>query len=78
MNSILDQLIESKQFVPTTTEEFLALQLAKRLDDEDAIGKYLQYVAHHPAPHLLQQFHRAKRSANPALSFHLYLKQSKP
>jgi hypothetical protein len=77
MSSILDQLIEPNQFIPTTTEEFLALQLAKRLDDEEAIGKYLHYVAHHPASHLLQQFHRAKRSANPAFSFHLYLKQAK-
>ena len=78
MSNILDEIAQSRQFIPSTTDEFLALQLAKRLDDEDAIGKYLHYVAHQPAPHLLQQFHRAKRSANPALSFHLYLKQAKP
>lgn len=77
MNSILDQLAQTQQFIPATAGEFLALQLAKRLDDEAAIAQYLHYVEHHPVPHLLQQFHRAKRAANPALSFHLYLKQPK-
>lgn len=78
MNGILDQISSSKQFVPATTDEYLALQLAKRLGDELAIGRYLHYIAHHPVSHLMRQFHRAKSEDDPARSFHSSLTPSKP
>jgi len=70
MSNILDQITKSHQFIPATTDEYLALQFAKRLGDEPAIGQYLHYVANHEVPHLMHHFHRAKRTANPAGSFH--------
>jgi len=78
MNSILDQIAGTAQFIPATTDEYLALQFAKRLGDEPAINRYLHYIAHHPVSHLMRQFHRAKREDDPAPAFHSSLIPPKP
>jgi len=78
MSNILDTMGKPRQFVPATTDEFLALQLAKRLGDESSIHRYLHYVEHHPIPHLLRQFYRAKMDADPAQSFHSSLMRTDP
>jgi hypothetical protein len=70
MSGILDQIRQSSQFSPTTVEEFLALQLSKRLSDEAAIVRYLHYVAHYSVEHLLDLFQRAKQEPDPARAFH--------
>lgn len=76
MSNILDQLGKSPQFIPATTDEFLALRLAKCLSDEAAIARYLHYVAHYPISQLFRLCHRAKQTHHPAVSFHSFLKQS--
>ena len=78
MSGILDAELPSQQFAPTTVEEYLALQLAKRLEDVTAIGRYVRYAEHHPAVHLAQLFHRAKGKPNPADAFHSSLSPSDP
>jgi hypothetical protein len=44
--SILDQIAKSEPFRPSTVHEYMALQLAKRLNDVDALDWYLRQVAH--------------------------------
>jgi hypothetical protein len=78
MKKILDELARAQKFIPTTSDEFLALQFAKRLGDELAIGRYLQYVSRHPIPYLMRRFHRARRTDNPARTFHSSLSTSTP
>lgn len=78
MSGILDPELPSQQFTPTTVEEYLALQLARRLGDETAINRYIRYSEHHPAVHLAQLFHRAKGKPNPADAFHSSLTPSDP
>ena len=78
MSSILDPTLPTQQFTPTTVEEYLALQLAKRLADETAIERYIRYAEHHPAGYLARLFHRVKGNPNPADSFHSSLTPSDP
>ena len=78
MSNILDQMLPTQQFTPTNVEEYLALQLAKRLGDETAIERYIRYAERHPAGHLAHLFHRVKRKSNPADAFHSALTPSDP
>jgi len=78
MSNILDAELPSLQFTPTTVEEYLALQLAKRLGDETAIERFIRYAERHPAGHLAHLFHRVKRKPNPAEAFHSSLTPSDP
>jgi hypothetical protein len=75
MSSLQAQL---PQFTPSTVDEYLALQFAKRLDDESKLPRYMQYVGHHSAQHLVRLFNRATGEADPASSFHSSLTQSEP
>jgi hypothetical protein len=70
MSGILDQIRQSSQFSPTTVEEYLALQLSRRLSDEAAVVRYLQYIAHYTIDHLLELFQRVKQEPDPARAFH--------
>ena len=76
--NILNRMLQPQQFTPSTVEQFIALQLARRLDDEAAIKLYLHYVAHHPINHLLDCFHKAKRNTDAARVFHSSLMSSDP
>jgi hypothetical protein len=67
--SILDRMLQQQQFTPSTVEEYLALQLARGLDDESALATYLHYVERHSMVHLLNAFHKAKRTSDPARFF---------
>jgi len=78
MSGILDRMLQSQQFIPATTEEYLALQLAKRLGDEFAIKRYVHYVAHYAAAHLVRLCHAAKREEDPARAFHSSLAKPEP
>jgi hypothetical protein len=78
MSGILDQMVNSEQFVPGTVDEYIALQLAKGLGDEGAVMLHLHYVEHHPPEHLIRLFHIAKENADPAHCFHSSLTPSKP
>ena len=77
MSNLFDPL-ESQPFAPTNADEYLALQLAKRLGDEPRILSYLRYVERYPAPQLAKLFHQAKRESDSANVFHSSLTQSQP
>lgn len=77
MNSILDQFVAPVQFVPASVEEYIALQLAKRLHDESAIGRYLYYVSRYPLSLLLDVLHEVQQDPDPARAFHLSVDQRK-
>jgi hypothetical protein len=70
MSGILDQINQSTQFSPTTVEEYLALQLSKRLGDETAIVRYLHYLGRYTMEHLITLFHQVKQKPDPARAFH--------
>ena len=70
MSGILDQMRQSSQFSPTTVEEFLALQLSKRLGDEAAVVRYLHYIGQHTMEHLLGLLQRVSKEPDPARAFH--------
>ena len=64
------------QFTPTTVEEYLALQVAKRLGDESRVSRYIPYTEHYPARHLVQLLHEAKQQPDPISAFHSSLMPS--
>ena len=76
MSGILDRMLQPQQFIPATAEEYLALQLAKKMNDEFAISRYMHYVAHYPADELVRLCHTAKRQPDPACVFHSSLTKS--
>ncbi len=78
MNGILDRLLETSQFTPGTSEEFVALQLARRLDDEIAITRYVHYVGHYAIDHLLRLYETARHNDDPARAFHTSLSEPSP
>ena len=78
MSSIFDQIIQSQQNTPTTVEEYIALQLAKGLNDELAVKRYMHYVGHYTIEHLLHLFCKAKQAQDPAREFHSSLTPSEP
>lgn len=70
MSGILDQIHQASQFSPTTVEEYLALQLSKRLSDEAAVVRYLHYLGRYTMEHLITLFHQVKQEPDPAHAFH--------
>jgi hypothetical protein len=76
MSRITNQTLPSQQFTPTTVEEYLALQLAKRLSDEQGVRRYIRYTEHYPAKHLLHLVHQASQESDPANAFHSFLTPS--
>jgi hypothetical protein len=62
--TILEGLSEESRFTPATTEEYFALQLARRLGDEVNLRWYLRQVEPHTKEHLLSTMQRAR--AGPA------------
>ena len=68
--SILDRMLQTQQFTPSTVEEYLGLQLARGLGDESTLAIYMHYVERHPMIQLLNTFHKAKRASDPARTFH--------
>jgi hypothetical protein len=78
MSNILDQMVQSEQFVPATVDEYFALQLAKGLGDEKAVRVHVHYVEHQPPEHLIRLFLSAKEKPDPARAFHSSLTPSEP
>lgn len=75
MTSSLDPVLPV-QFTPATVEEYLALQLARRLGDESSVSRYIPYTEHYPARHLLHLVYQAKRQSDPVSTFHSSLMPS--
>jgi hypothetical protein len=64
MQRILDHVAHSRvSFVPSTTQEFFALQLARKLNDVDHLRDYLTLAANYPTQFVLQAYHRAVKRA---------------
>lgn len=58
MSGILEAVArERRKFVPSKPIEFLALQLARKLSDEEAVRFYLTLFERHPR-HLLLRIYR--------------------
>jgi hypothetical protein len=78
MSGILDQMLQPEPFIPSSVNEYFALQLARRLDDDAAVRLYLHYVEHHPTNHLLNIYSKAKLHTKPAQAFHSALRPTEP
>jgi hypothetical protein len=59
MTNILNALAkQAGKFVPSNPTQYLALQIAKRLSDENAVKHYLVLFEHHPEDLLLRVYHK--------------------
>ena len=58
MSGILDKFQAPKLFRPQSLPDFLALQLARRLGEPEAIGFYLQVVRKHDRTRILKTYRR--------------------
>ena len=63
--SILDKFVRSTAFVPTSVNEYFALQLARVLKDESNLSFYLQLCDHFSQDHVLNVYRQV--SANSAV-----------
>jgi len=60
MPQILDQMSQPQgAFRPTTTVEYFALQLARKLNDMKRLRSYLTLLEHHSQQRVLTAFERA-------------------
>ena len=65
--SILDKFVRSTAFVPTSVNEYFALQLARILNDELNLSYYLHVCDHFSQDHVLSVYRQiAAKSAVPA------------
>lgn len=63
MISILDSMLaKPDRFTPESVAGYIALQLAKKIDDTDGLWKYLSLLDHHPLPILLEAFNKVRVS----------------
>jgi hypothetical protein len=59
MNSILTRVADSLgRFTPSKPREYLALQIARKLNDASAVRHYAILFEHHPEELLLGAYHR--------------------
>ncbi len=75
--TIFEMLAQQKAHFPTTVSEYVALQLAHRLSDQESAGWYRQIAERHPLAYLLGLYKEAI-SAGPSGAkerFRLLLKQ---
>lgn len=70
MKGILDQILHEQQFTPSTVEEYIALQVARRLDDAPSVRRHIHYIAHFTTEHLVRLYHSVKHLRDPARAFH--------
>jgi hypothetical protein len=54
--TILDKFVRSAAFVPTSVNEYFALQLARILKDESNLSFYLQVCDHFSQDHVLNVY----------------------
>jgi len=72
MTSILNQVAEAQShFEPAMPKEYLALQIARKLNDLEHLRHYLVLLEHYPEELIVRCFHLAINSnGNHADSFH--------
>lgn len=62
MSDILTKVADSLgPFCPSSPKEYLALQIAKRLNDVQAVRHYAVLFEHHPQDRLIEVFRRCGR-----------------
>lgn len=61
--SILDKFVRSASFVPTSANEYVALQLSRHLQDESNLAFYLQVCNHFSQDHILSVYRQAVASS---------------
>ena len=62
MTSILEKVAKSSsRFTPTDAREYLALQIARKLSDLEAVRHYAVLFEHHPEHLLLDIYRRCER-----------------
>lgn len=63
MSDILSRVAsQAAHFIPTNPTEYLALQVARKLDDLGAFRQYLVLFEHYPEDLLLRTFRRCSES----------------
>ena len=61
MNGILDSMVSKTQaFSPESLEQYMALQLAKKLGDTDRLWKYVSLFDRHPPSLIVRAFTNAR------------------
>lgn len=64
MNDILSRVVQqASHFIPTNPTEYLALQVARKLDDILAFRQYLVLFEHYPEELLLKVFTKCVEDA---------------
>jgi len=58
--NILESVARTAAFTPATTDEYFALQLAKRLGDEANLQWHLRQPDHYTQEHLLSTMQRTR------------------
>jgi hypothetical protein len=72
MISILDSMMrEPRAFLPQNVSEYVALQLAKKLDDADRVSSYVALVDRHSLSIIVEAFvnSQARQGENRATAF---------
>jgi len=65
MTNILSTVAEQNgKFVPSKPSHYLAVQIAKRLSDVEAVRHYLVLFEHYPEHILIGAFHRCSAKGN--------------
>jgi hypothetical protein len=62
MSSILSRVADSLgRFTPSKPREYLALQIARKLNDASAVRHYAVLFEHHPEDRLIAIYHRCAK-----------------
>lgn len=57
--TILELLVPPRQYLPTTVSEYIALQLARRLSDEESAAWYRGIAEKHPLTKVFSLYRQA-------------------
>lgn len=78
--TILEHFSDHKCFVPANADEYFALQLAKRLGDEDNVHRFVGYARRYSHEQLLELYWNALRDSgkDAAAHFHSSFTKSEP
>ena len=65
MTSILDQFLDAQQsFIATNPQDYLALQIARKLSEFAHVREYVTLLEHFPQETIVHSFRRAQARGN--------------
>ena len=65
MTSILDRFVDAQRpFIATSPQEYLALQIARKLSDVEHVKEYVVVLEHFPQETVVHAFRRAQARGN--------------